>query len=109
MTGQNIQSAFEVYPIEGQVTKTIYNYKDGKRIETEVEEDAGFMVYFPQGHSIRVATREELNALGFGGSASLVDMDTGDVVVQGQNGSLKQLVESRTKNHKHARALTKEN
>lgn len=46
------------------------------------EEREMFMVYFPQGHSIRV-DRKELERLGFHLRPRLVDMETGDVVDPG--------------------------
>jgi hypothetical protein len=39
-----------------------------------------FMVMFPQGHSIRVTSREQLAELGFDKKPRTVDMETGDVV-----------------------------
>ena len=45
----------------------------------KVVEKEMYMVYFPQGHSIRV-DRKELERLGFHLKPRLVDMETGDVV-----------------------------
>jgi hypothetical protein len=39
-----------------------------------------FMVMFPQGHSIRVTSRERLAELGFDKKPRIVDMETGDVI-----------------------------
>ena len=49
----------------------------------EVEEPAGFMVYFPNGHSFRVRTKEELERLKLDGNPYLdpnevEQQDTGD-------------------------------
>lgn len=44
-----------------------------------VEEKEMYMVYFPQGHSIRV-DRQELVRLGYHIKPRLVDMESGDVV-----------------------------
>ena len=46
---------------------------------SKVVEKEMYMVYFPQGHSIRV-DRKELERLGFHLKPRLVDMETGDVV-----------------------------
>lgn len=50
----------------------------------EVTEDRDcFMVMFPQGHSIRVTSYEELKRMGFDKKPRTVDMETGDVVDAG--------------------------
>jgi hypothetical protein len=99
---------FEVHKLEGKAMKRIATPKvemddkgkpkldkDGNKKLLggfdyhEVEVDAGWMVYFPSGSSIRVWTQEELERQGFDNSPPLVDMDTGDIVGQSQVGSLK--------------------
>lgn len=42
-----------------------------------------FMVMFPQGHSIRVTSREHLKELGFDKKPRIVDMETGDLIDAG--------------------------
>jgi hypothetical protein len=83
-----IMPAFEVKPLEGQfVTRRVAVYdKEAKekgqppiRYEDKVE-PAGYLVFFPKGHSIRVATLEELKRLGFAGTPYKVDLDTGEMV-----------------------------
>jgi hypothetical protein len=39
-----------------------------------------FMVYFPQGHSIRVVGRDRLVEMGYDKKPRMVDMNTGDIV-----------------------------
>ena len=39
-----------------------------------------YMVYFPQGHSIRVTSFEKLKEMGFHLKPRMVDMETGDVI-----------------------------
>jgi hypothetical protein len=51
--------------------------------EPAVEERDCWMVYFPQGHSIRVTSRAELERMGFDKKPRMVDMETGDVVDTG--------------------------
>ena len=82
-----IKPRFEVHPLEGNVTRTIYEKtlkgeegKFGGFKEKEITEPAGFMVYFPTGASIRVRNDEELERLGFTRAPELVDMESGDVV-----------------------------
>ena len=48
--------------------------------ETVTEELETYMVYFPQGHSIRILGRKALEASGFHLKPRMVDMETGDVV-----------------------------
>jgi hypothetical protein len=58
--------------------------KETKSLQQEpvvVEKDM-YMVYFPQGHSIRV-DRKELERLGFHLKPRLVDLETGDLVDPG--------------------------
>lgn len=52
-------------------------------IEEVTEERDCFMVMFPQGHSIRVTSREQLAELGYDKKPRIVDMDTGDVIDRG--------------------------
>ena len=46
----------------------------------EIEEPAGYMVFFPSGSSIRFRTDDELKRLGFDSPANLVDMESGEIV-----------------------------
>lgn len=48
--------------------------------EPAVKETECWMVHFPQGHSIRVTSFEELKRMGFDKKPKMVDMDTGEVV-----------------------------
>lgn len=48
-----------------------------------VEERDCWMVYFPQGHSIRIIDKRELERQGFNLKPRMVDMDTGDLVDAG--------------------------
>lgn len=77
---------------EGKVT--------AKRIEHYTKEvDAGYMVYFPKGHSIRVWTDKDLRALGFAAPAPIVDMQTGDKYdADSMPSALRRIVASKTKN-----------
>lgn len=48
--------------------------------EEVTEERETFTVMFPQGHSIRVTSRERLAELGYDKKPRMVDMETGDVI-----------------------------
>ena len=85
----SIKPRFEVHKLEGKVTHTVYvktekgdEGKFGGFKEKTTEEDAGYMVYFPTGASIRVRTEKELERLGFTKAPELIDMESGDVVGQ---------------------------
>lgn len=52
-------------------------------IEEVTEDRECFLVMFPQGHSIRVTSREQLRELGYDKKPRIVDMETGDVVDRG--------------------------
>ena len=51
--------------------------------EVRTEERECYMVYFPQGHSIRVTSFEELKRMGFDKKPRMVDMETGDLIDAG--------------------------
>lgn len=96
MSTQAIKPRYEVEQLHGivQTRKFRRNAVSGMNEEYIDAEPAGFMVYFPSGHSIRVATREELHRLGYDAPPELVDMESGDVVGDAAV-SLKQQVQRR--------------
>lgn len=69
--------------VKREVTKARMNPKL-KALETkkEIVEEKMWMVFFPQGHSIRV-NEQELKAQGLHLKPRLVDMNTGDVLDAG--------------------------
>ena len=91
-----IRPRYEVHKLDGKVERTItkQNVDDkdkptgGFYTET-IEEDAGWMVYFPTGSSIRIRTQAEMERLGFDKPPELVDMDSGDIVGSTGQTSLK--------------------
>lgn len=50
------------------------------QMERVTEKFDCYMVYFPQGHSIRVVGFEKLKELGYDKKPRMVDMNTGDIV-----------------------------
>ena len=60
----------------------------------------GFMIYFPQGHSMFVAAddEEQLRRIGVLEEPSFVDMETGEVVPANYNLSPKEIVENKQRN-----------
>jgi hypothetical protein len=98
-----IRPRYEVHKLDGKVDRTITKQlvdDDGKPtggFETEViKEEAGWMVYFPAGSSIRIRTQAEMERLGFDKPPELVDMESGDVVGSTGTTSLKARVEQKT-------------
>ena len=75
------------YAVKGpRKEKVTFNHcwmdEDTKSLQQEVrtEERDCYMVYFPQGHSIRVTSFEQLKEMGYHLKPRMVDMETGDVV-----------------------------
>lgn len=114
---QNVKPKFEVHKLEGKAVRRIAKPKaDPKRKDKEgnpvllggfdyvnEEVDAGWMVYFPSGSSIRIWTKEEMERQGFLRSAPLVDMDTGDAVAPQDEVSLKEHSERKTHRSKSSK------
>jgi|TARA_Y100000296_G_scaffold85597_1_gene122011 threonyl-tRNA synthetase len=93
---EHIKPRFEVHKLEGTAMKTIAKPKTDKKGTLlggfdyeEVEVDAGWMVYFPNGSSIRVWTEEEMERQGFLNDPHLVNMETGDDMGAASHTSLK--------------------
>lgn len=87
---KKVKPAFIVKELSGTVTRTIFTFDaKGQKQSKTVEVPAGYMVKFPhKGHSICVASKEELIRLGFdrtvpllnaeGEAVGEVDLDLGD-------------------------------
>lgn len=79
---QRIRPAFTVRKLEGKVRQRILGFDGkGKKTETFVDVDAGYMVTLAKGHSIRVYTDKDMHRLGFDRSIPLVDMENEGMVV----------------------------
>ncbi len=77
---QKIRPAFIVKKLEGKVQRQMITFDSKKqKHSTMVEVDAGFLVKFRAGHSIRVFTQDDLTRLGFDQTVPLLN-DEGDVV-----------------------------
>lgn len=71
-----IRPAFMVEKLEGKIEREIINFDaKGKKVMNKVEVDAGYLVKFPKGHSIRVLDDAELRRLGFDRTIPLIDDD----------------------------------
>lgn len=68
--------AYVTVPIKGKYMREICHYETGKGIVREtVKADAGYMVYFPQGHALHIRTREQLEVHGFDETAEIINME----------------------------------
>jgi len=104
----DVKKRFEVHAIPGKAMRKYCRVRvdsKGKNMggfdEYEEEVDAGYMVYLPNGSSIRCWDQDMLDALGFGGDPTLIDMETGDAVSGVSAGVLKTHSERKTS---HGRA-----
>lgn len=74
----NIKPMFQIKPLPGKVKSTVYSVEKGALVPKEVMVDAGWLVCFPKGHSIRVTSKEELEKMRLNTNPDLVDMSTGE-------------------------------
>lgn len=74
MTG-GTRLAYVVHELEGTVRRPVHiaGKKGGVSVK-EVEEPAGYLVYFPRGHVLRVRTRKELRQYGLDQEAPFINM-----------------------------------
>jgi hypothetical protein len=85
-----IVPAFMVEKLVGKHKRELVKFTSkGDRKTEVVEEDAGYLVTFPKGHSIRVSTDAELHRLGFDQTIPLIDED-GDAVGEIPNVAISQ-------------------
>jgi len=91
-----VKPRFETHKLEGKRIRRVATCKKDKAGKLlggftfeEQEVDAGWMVYFPNGSSIHVWTKEEMERQGFLSDPTLVDMETGDNMGKVHTNSLK--------------------
>ena len=88
----DLRKPYEVTALPGKFKRTTYTVEHSeitlrngtkkmrsKLVPKQVMEDAGYLVKFPNGHSIRVSSKEELQRLGFDADPGIVDMLSGQV------------------------------
>ncbi len=74
MTGARL--AYVVRPLEGKVKRTISVWVPGEGIvQKEVDEPAGFMVYFPRGHVLRFKDKKQLTQYQLDKKPFMVNME----------------------------------
>lgn len=129
MARQDIAPAYEVEELQGTLRRKRFYYErkylrdeDGEivlddqgrktiesrqRVEKVVEVPAGWMVYFPRGHSVRIETAAEMVRLGFMEEAELIDLDSeaeDNIVPQPAATSLKERSAQRVARNRKGRA-----
>ena len=111
----NVKPRFEVHEIEGgEVDHTIFvATKDdkGKHLtfkKETVKRPAGWMIYFPNGSSIRLDDPERLKQYGFDRSPTNVDMESGDELGDKSDQSLRSHSEQKTKTKKRTTVMNLE-
>jgi len=102
---QDVKPAYEVEMLEGKEMVTRSYYEDGTYKQVEEKVDRGWMVYFPNGHSIRVRSSDEMRRLGFMDAPNLLDMETGEEV-HNPKVSLKENARRKTRSRKPQSAAT---
>jgi hypothetical protein len=77
-----------------------------KIVPKREEFSGGYMIYFPQGHSMFVAAddADQLSRIGVGDRPKIVDMNSGDEVPDNLNLSPKEIVERAQHNRPRARS-----
>lgn len=83
-TTPQIVPRYEVEKLSGTVKKMVYRSRGMKKVngkdrhqgfdKVEIEEDAGYLVYFPRGHCVRMS-HAELIRQGFDKSPTFTDMN----------------------------------
>lgn len=79
-TGQHVVEEFHRVPLLDEEGQHVTNDKGRKQYTFEPRKrtvTGGWMVYLPQGHSLYVETKEQLERLGLTSESGLVDMNTG--------------------------------
>jgi len=109
----NIKPAFQVEKLEGTFTRTVMVIEEDVRkvgpnqdksliirklVPKKEQYQDAYMIYFPQGHSIHVASDdvEQLQRIGVFNKPDYVDMNTGEVVPVNLDLSPKEIVERKT-------------
>jgi len=102
---QDIKPAFEVEALTGKEKVTRSFYEDGVFKQVDESVDKGWMIYFPNGTSIRIRSEDEMRRLGFLEAPNLLDMESGDEVMN-RNMSLKENARRKTKSRKSSSATS---
>lgn len=111
----NIKPAFQAEKVTGKFKRTVIRIEEDvrmvgplkdksiiarKMVPMEEEFTEGYMIYFPQGHSMFVAAddTEQLRRIGVLSDPRYVDMDSGEEVPDDYNLSPKEIVQRKEQN-----------
>lgn len=72
-----IKRAFTIQKLEGTYEQDRTSLVDGKVTQTTEKHDRGWLATFPQGHTLHVTSREELQRLGLDKTSAFIDMESG--------------------------------
>jgi hypothetical protein len=105
----DIKPKYEVHKLPGKTTRTYASPSEKGGFEYEDKEvDSGYMVYFPNGSSIRCWDDKHLEQLGFNEPAALIDMESGDEMGVAHPGVLKARSEQKTSRGRGSHGLNLE-
>lgn len=110
MPSMDVKPSFQAEKLEGPFWRMVMHIEEDVRkvgplqnkevitrklVPKREEFDGGYMIYFPQGHSVFVAADdiEQLQRIGVLGPAKMVDMNSGEEIPDNLNLSPKELVE----------------
>ena len=115
----DFKPAFQVEKVSGTFTRNVMHIEEDVRevgplknkqiiarniVRKQETFTEGYMLYFPQGHSIFIAADDEkqLNRLGVFGRPQVVDMNSGEVVPDTFAMTPKEIVENKQRNRPRA-------
>jgi hypothetical protein len=119
----DFKPAFQAERVNGKFTRMVMHIEEDVRkvgpngdksiitrklVPKKEEFSDGWMIYFPQGHSMFVAAddADQLNRIGVGDRPKIVDMNSGDEVPDNLNLSPKEIVEQAQHNRPRAARST---
>ncbi len=80
-SAQEIRPTFRVvFKKDAKFKRKVVSRLNGKFEFKEVDDKGYWQIFFPNGSSLRITDKKELERLGFDRPAALVNMETGDVV-----------------------------
>jgi hypothetical protein len=117
----DFKPAFQVERVKGKFTRMVMHIEEDVRkvgpngdksiitrklVPKQEEFAEGYMIYFPQGHSMFVAADDvdQLARIGVGDKPKVVDMNSGEEVPDNLNLSPKEIVERAQHNRPRARS-----
>jgi len=66
---------YVVQKLAGKVKRYVHSWENGQIVKKVVDEPAGFMVYFPRGHALRITNLSRLKHFGLDQKAKFTNME----------------------------------